>query len=64
MVAIKTLSLTIISKDQSENHNVPIFQAVIAGWTGRDLAKVKEHVEELQKLGIFYPKDIGRILRP
>ncbi len=62
-MAIKTLSLTIIRKDQSGDHNVPIFQTVIAGWTGRDLAKVKEHVEELQKLGIKPPTTVPLFYR-
>lgn len=55
MVALKTLSLMIISKDETEDANVSISQAIIAGWTGRDLAKVKEHIEELEKLGIKPP---------
>ena len=46
MVALKTLSLKIIRKGKSEGNNVSISQAIIAGWTGRDLAKVKEHIEE------------------
>ncbi len=55
MVALKTLSLKIIRKGKSEGNNVSISQAVIAGWTGRDLGKVKEHIKELQKLGIKPP---------
>ena len=55
MVAIKSLSLEIIRKGKSEDNTISIAQAVIAGWTGRDLTKVKEHIDELETLGIKPP---------
>lgn len=34
---------------------VPVEQAVIAGWTGRDPAAVEKHIAELEELGVRRP---------
>jgi hypothetical protein len=34
---------------------VPINQAVVAGWTGRDAAAVEKHIKELEALGVKRP---------
>jgi hypothetical protein len=35
--------------------DVPIHQAVIAGWTGRDAEAVEKHIKELEALGVKRP---------
>jgi hypothetical protein len=35
--------------------DVAVQQAVIAGWTGRDVAAVEKHVKELEALGVKRP---------
>lgn len=37
---------------------VPIDQLVIAGWTGRDAAKVQLHIDELAALGVSPPASV------
>lgn len=49
------LSFDAISDGGSHVIQVPLDHAVIAGWTGRDPASVREHIEELQALGVTPP---------
>jgi len=49
------LSFTRIGRNKTEPLAIAIEHAVIAGWTGRDVAKMEEHIEELAKLGIKRP---------
>ena len=39
----------------ADGWNVKIYQAVIAGWTGRDPAAVEKHIKELEALGVKRP---------
>jgi hypothetical protein len=39
----------------ADGWNVKIYQAVIAGWTGRDAAAVEKHIRELEALGVKRP---------
>lgn len=55
MTPQKTLTLTQNSVSGSQLFEIAIKNAVIAGWTGRDTAKMEEHIEELVKLGITRP---------
>lgn len=48
---MKTLTLSLDGKDVQ----VQVNQALLAGYTGRDRAKVMEHIEELEKLGVAPP---------
>jgi hypothetical protein len=54
MVAILPLTF---HKDLGANDawNVKIYEAVIAGWTGRDAAEVEKHIKELEALGVKRP---------
>ena len=49
------LSLTLNSHSAHESISIAVEQAVIAGWTGRDTAKMEEHIQELEKLGVTRP---------
>ena len=41
--------------DSEERRSATLHHAVIAGWTGRDLRRVNEHIEELKALGVAPP---------
>lgn len=41
--------------NQTTHEPVPIRQAVIAGWTGRDQAALEKHIRELEELGVARP---------
>jgi len=49
------LPLTLNSRSAHESISIAVEQAVIAGWTGRDTAKMEEHIQELEKLGVTRP---------
>ena len=49
------LTLTLNSHSAHESISIAVEQAVIAGWTGRDTAKMEEHIQELEKLGVTRP---------
>ncbi|MDA0230462.1 MAG: DUF2848 domain-containing protein [Proteobacteria bacterium] len=49
------LPLTLKSRSTSQPLRISVEQAVIAGWTGRDTAKMEEHIQELEKLGVTRP---------
>ncbi len=50
-----TLSLALTSRHESKPIEIAVEHAVIAGWTGRDTAKMEEHIRELEKLGVKRP---------
>lgn len=54
----KSLSLQFMSKDGATDRSIAIRDLVIAGWTGRDVAKVQEHIEELAHLGVKPPASV------
>jgi len=47
-----------MSKDGATDRSIAIRDLVIAGWTGRDVAKVQEHIEELAHLGVKPPASV------
>ena len=49
------LPLTLNSRSAHESISIAVEQVVIAGWTGRDAAKMEEHIQELEKLGVTRP---------
>jgi hypothetical protein len=51
----RVLSLTLHSGSDARPTEVPITQAVVAGWTGRDAAAVEKHIKELEALGVKRP---------
>lgn len=54
----KSLSLQFVSKGGATGRSVTVRDLVIAGWTGRDVAKVQEHIEELAHLGVKPPASV------
>jgi hypothetical protein len=56
---VRILFLTVLGADgSSEPASVPVQQLIIAGWAGRDMAAVQEHVRELEELGVKAPSTI------
>lgn len=49
------INLSIRRGDRVARETVPIRQAVIAGWTGRDQAALEKHIRELEALGVARP---------
>ncbi len=49
------LRFVCISGDREEERTVAIHTLIIAGWTGRDQAKVDAHIAELAALGVAPP---------
>lgn len=54
----KSLNLQFVSKGGATSRLVTVRDLVIAGWTGRDVAKVQEHIEELAHLGVNPPPSV------
>jgi hypothetical protein len=54
----KRLSLELVSANGTASRVVALNELVIAGWTGRDIAKVQEHIEELAHLGVKPPASV------
>jgi hypothetical protein len=52
---MRSLTFTIETRTGSEVRDITIAKLVIAGWTGRDKAKMEEHIAELEKLGVKRP---------
>jgi len=50
-----SLTFTIESGGKERRETIPIEQAVIAGWTGRDQAALEKHIKELETLGVARP---------
>lgn len=50
-----TLELTFESGGAARTENVSITDLIIGGWTGRDKAKLEEHIVELEALGVARP---------
>jgi len=51
----RSLSLVLQAEKNASQHPVPIRQAVIAGWTGRDPVAVEKHIAELEAIGVKRP---------
>lgn len=49
------IEFTIRAADGDAARRIPVRQAVIAGWTGRDPAARDKHIRELEELGIAPP---------
>ena len=50
-----TVELTFLSGDRRATEPVLITDLIIGGWTGRDKAKLEEHIVELEALGVARP---------
>lgn len=51
------LKFTLHRQGGAVSLTVPVSQAVIAGWTGRDVAKMQAHIDELAELGVTPPSE-------
>ena len=49
------LTFTIHRNGKPSTETVAVRHAVIAGWTGRDVAAVEKHIQELEALGVARP---------
>lgn len=49
------LDLTFLSGDMRWTEPVVVTDLIIGGWTGRDRAKLEEHIVELEELGVARP---------
>lgn len=52
------ISLQFVADGKTSERSVALDNLVIAGWTGRDVAKVQEHIEELAHLGVKPPPSV------
>jgi len=59
----RTLSLILTRSNAHQKASVPVRNAVIAGWTGRDRAAVENHIEELTALGVKRPTSVPTFYR-
>ncbi len=50
-----SLELTFVTGDGSQSETVPVSDLIIGGWTGRDKAKLEEHIVELEAIGVARP---------
>lgn len=50
-----TLALHQVSRDGQEERPFALTQAVIAGWTSRDLDAMEKHIRELEEIGVPRP---------
>ena len=54
----KRLTLEFASAEGKTRRIVVLNEVVVAGWTGRDIAKVQEHIDELAHLGVKPPATV------
>lgn len=59
----KTLSLLVREKEASISVDFTVKTLLCAGYTGRDQDKVREHIEELKKIGVPAPKKVPAVYR-
>lgn len=52
----KTIAIAITSKAGTEKKTVAIENAVIGGWTARNVAAMEHHMKELEAIGVPRPK--------
>lgn len=50
-----TLSFNLTTKSSTTARPMTIRQAIIAGWTGRDVAAMEKHMKELEEIGVARP---------
>jgi hypothetical protein len=50
------LELDFIEKAGTTHRVVTVCKAVVGGWTGRDKAALRHHIEELEKIGVKAPE--------
>lgn len=55
MAAQVQLELDFVEKAGTTHRVVAVCKAVVGGWTGRDKAALRHHIEELEKIGVKAP---------
>ncbi len=55
---MQKLSFEFRSNQGAERREVVVRDLIIAGWTGRDMHKVQEHIEELAAIGVKPPASV------
>jgi hypothetical protein len=55
MESDNTLSFNLTTKSGTTARRMTIRQAIIAGWTGRDVAAMEKHIKELEEIGVARP---------
>ena len=55
MASSCTLSFNFSTKSSTTARAMTIRQAIIAGWTGRDVAAMEKHIKELEEIGVARP---------
>jgi hypothetical protein len=58
-----TLKFRLESLDRTENASVPVASLIIAGWTGRDLNALQNHIDELAALNVKPPSQVPLFYR-
>lgn len=51
----RKLTLILQNGSDAQPQEVPVAQAIVAGWTGRDPAAVEKHIIELEAIGVRRP---------
>ena len=58
------LSFTLLPHEQSEQTiSLEVTEGLVAGWAGRDMAAIEEHIEELADLGVPRPSAVPLFYR-
>ena len=55
MASDNTLSFNLTTKSGTTACRMTIRQAIIAGWTARDVAAMEKHIKELEEIGVARP---------
>ena len=56
MTTSHSLEFTFITAQGKTQRSVPVANAIIAGWTARDVAAMEHHIVELEAIGVPRPK--------
>jgi len=57
------LEFEFVSGEETSRRSVTISNAVVGGWTGRDVAALEAHIEELAELGVPRPDEVPMFYR-
>jgi hypothetical protein len=63
MTSAVTLDFDFVSANETQRKTISIDRVVIGGWTGRDVAALEAHIEELAELGIPRPAEVPMFYR-
>jgi len=63
MTSAVSLEFDFVTANETQRKTISITDAVIGGWTGRDVAALEAHIEELAELGIPRPSEVPMFYR-